>query len=331
MLDVRGIPRLDSGARVKHAARLETGSRPDPRPAALSRAIPGRDRIVAQAAAMSTGIRGDRARRRLLRHGGVVRLRSGALRGFAAGRRAAFVPSGSPGRAGGRRRGARFFVPAPDAALHRPRRRPSCRAAPVVSFLKSLTLRCPSIYNRLIRLDRSRRPRQDVGRLAKTGAASAARSHPMPAGDRPEGAESGWTTHLHRSERVFAEVDGVLDTAPDAGGGSPGTGGVADLTEFSRVLVEIGLIDAGRARVLCRRFRRGSSGPLARSGQGRQAHPLPGGRRLSEKEPRALDRQLPHPRQARPGGNGRGLQGPPPPAGAGRGAQDPAPVVRARP
>ena len=50
------------------------------------------------------------------------------------------------------------------------------------------------------------------------------------------------TTHLHRSERVFAEVDGVLDTAPDAGGGSPGTGGVADLTEFSRVLVEIGLI-----------------------------------------------------------------------------------------
>ncbi len=64
----------------------------------------------------------------------------------------------------------------------------------------------------------------------------------MPTGDRSQGSDPDPTKHLHESETVFGQVDAVLGTPPDAAGGSPAAGGVADLTEFSRALVEIGLI-----------------------------------------------------------------------------------------
>ena len=64
----------------------------------------------------------------------------------------------------------------------------------------------------------------------------------MATGDRSQGADPDRTKQFHDSETVFAQVDAVLGTPPDAVGGSPGTGGVANLKEFSRSLVEIGLI-----------------------------------------------------------------------------------------
>ena len=78
----------------------------------------------ARAARAHPGRRGGRARRRLLRHGGLVRLRGRALRPVAAGRRAPAVP-GAARRAGGHgRRGDRRLVPPADRALRRPHRAP---------------------------------------------------------------------------------------------------------------------------------------------------------------------------------------------------------------
>ncbi len=64
----------------------------------------------------------------------------------------------------------------------------------------------------------------------------------MEAGDRRDCADSDPIKHVHDSETVFAQVDAVLGKAPNAAGGSPGTGGVADLKEFARAVIEIGLI-----------------------------------------------------------------------------------------
>ncbi len=66
---------------VPHA-RLETGSPADPGAGALSPAIAGRHRADAQAVAIDPRSGGDRPRRRLLRHGRLVRLRGRALRDF---------------------------------------------------------------------------------------------------------------------------------------------------------------------------------------------------------------------------------------------------------
>src|SRR5262245_18976711 len=90
---------------------------PYPGPGTLSSAFAGRDGADAAATEAHTRGRGDRPRRRLLRPGGVVRLREGALRGVAAGRRTAAVSSAACGEARRHRRGPGLLLPAADPTL----------------------------------------------------------------------------------------------------------------------------------------------------------------------------------------------------------------------
>ena len=76
------------------------------------------------------GRRGRRARRRLLRHGRIVRLRGRALRAVHAHRRDAPVPGRAPGTPGDADRRHRRLLPPADRARHRARRRAiRCRSS----------------------------------------------------------------------------------------------------------------------------------------------------------------------------------------------------------
>jgi serine/threonine protein kinase/tetratricopeptide (TPR) repeat protein len=64
----------------------------------------------------------------------------------------------------------------------------------------------------------------------------------MPDGDRPRDADTDRTKHLRDSETVFGQVDDVLGTPPNSADGHSRQRGVANFHEFSRLLVEVGLI-----------------------------------------------------------------------------------------
>ncbi len=89
----------------------------------------------AAGASSHPGSDGDRPRRRLLRHGRLVRLRGRALRRLATGRRAAALAGAAPGRAGRRHRRAGVLMPAPDPALHRTQGGSSRRAVTIATSL----------------------------------------------------------------------------------------------------------------------------------------------------------------------------------------------------
>src|SRR5262249_43974485 len=126
LLDLRGV----SGATVAtgrdgRPTVVAAGAAAIAGAAALSSAFAHRDGRAAGAAA--THPRCDRGgpRRRLLRIGGIVRIREGALRCVAASGRAAVVARSATGARRRRGRGLWFLLPYADRPLYRPRRRAS--------------------------------------------------------------------------------------------------------------------------------------------------------------------------------------------------------------
>ena len=132
LLGDRGVAVADARSSRSCWSTRSTGALPlrGPRPEAdpLPRPLPpegarghGRDR---RAAAADPGRRGRRARRRLLRHGRVLRLRDRALRAVHAHRRDAPVPRGPERARGHGDRGHRRLMPPADRARDRAARAP---------------------------------------------------------------------------------------------------------------------------------------------------------------------------------------------------------------
>src|ERR1700677_439100 len=102
---------------------------PDSRASSLPSALPYWSAAAPSLASSYSRGRGDRPGRRLLWAGGIVRLRKGALRNFASGRRTAAFPGPAQDGAGHRRRGTGIFVSDADQPFHGHSRRASSPVA----------------------------------------------------------------------------------------------------------------------------------------------------------------------------------------------------------